>query len=108
MGHQAIGEVFGGNLKNLEKVYHGVSSKIEIVKNDYIYDKLPKEITVGRYHSWIIENPLPKDLIATAYDSNNYIMSFKHKEFDVKGLQFHPESILTPDGKQIINNWLNF
>ncbi|MAD12416.1 MAG: aminodeoxychorismate/anthranilate synthase component II [Flavobacteriaceae bacterium] len=108
LGHQAIGEVFGGNLKNLEKVYHGVSSKIEIVKNDYIYDKLPKEITVGRYHSWIIENPLPKDLIATAYDSNNHIMSFKHKEFDVKGLQFHPESILTPDGKQIINNWLNF
>jgi len=108
LGHQAIGEVFGGNLKNLEKVYHGVSSKIEIVKNDYIYDKLPKEITVGRYHSWIIENPLPKDLIVTAYDSNNHIMSFKHKELDVKGVQFHPESILTPDGKQIINNWLNF
>ncbi len=106
LGHQAIGEVFGGSLKNLEKVYHGVSSKIKIVENDSLYNKLPKEIEVGRYHSWIIENPLPNDLIVTAYDSNNQVMSIKHKKLDVKGVQFHPESILTPTGKQIINNWL--
>ena len=108
LGHQAIGEVFGGSIKNLEKVYHGVSSKIKIVENDSLYSKLPREIEVGRYHSWIIDNPLPNDLIVTAYDSNNQVMSIKHKKHDVKGVQFHPESILTPNGKQIINNWLTF
>jgi anthranilate synthase component 2 len=106
LGHQAIGQVFGGNLKNLTDVYHGISSKIKIVENDSLFNGLPSEIEVGRYHSWVIEEPLPEDLIATAFDSNKQIMAIKHKIFDVKGVQFHPESILTPYGKQIINNWL--
>jgi|TARA_B110000495_G_C22816468_1_gene476627 anthranilate synthase component 2 len=106
LGHQAIGQVFGGNLKNLTDVYHGISSKIKIVENDSLFNGLPSEIEVGRYHSWVIDEPLPEDLIATAFDSNKQIMAIKHKIFDVKGVQFHPESILTPYGKQIINNWL--
>ncbi|MFQ3352340.1 MAG: anthranilate synthase component 2 [Candidatus Marivariicella framensis] len=106
LGHQAIGQVFGGNLKNLTDVYHGISSKIKIVENDSLFNGLPSEIEVGRYHSWVIDKPLPEDLIATAFDSNKQIMAIKHKIFDVKGVQFHPESILTPYGKQIINNWL--
>ena len=106
LGHQAIGEVFGGKIKNLTNVYHGISSKIRIVENDSLLNNLPNEIEVGRYHSWVIDKPLPKDLIATAFDSNKQIMAIKHREFDIKGVQFHPESILTPHGKQIINNWL--
>jgi len=106
LGHQAIGEVFGANLKNLSNVYHGVSSTINIVENDSLFNNLPSEIEVGRYHSWIIDNPLPDNLLATAFDSNNQIMAIKHKKYDIKGVQFHPESILTPHGKQIINNWL--
>tara|TARA_B100000780_G_scaffold180781_1_gene126836 strand:- start:3546 stop:4109 length:564 start_codon:yes stop_codon:yes gene_type:complete len=106
LGHQAIGEVFGGKIKNLTNVYHGISSKIRIVENDSLFNNLPNEIEVGRYHSWVIDKPLPKDLIATAFDSNKQIMAIKHREFDIKGVQFHPESILTPHGKQIINNWL--
>ena len=108
LGHQAIGEVFGANLKNLSNVYHGVSSTINIVENDSLFNNLPSEIEVGRYHSWIIDNPLPDNLLATAFDSNNQIMAIKHKKYDIKGVQFHPESILTPHGKQIINNWLIF
>lgn len=106
LGHQAIGEVFGGQITNLSKVYHGISSKIKIDKNDSLFNNLPSEIEVGRYHSWIIENNLPNDLITTAYDSDNHIMAIKHKHYDVKGVQFHPESILTPLGKKIIKNWL--
>ncbi|MDG2372555.1 MAG: aminodeoxychorismate/anthranilate synthase component II [Flavobacteriaceae bacterium] len=106
LGHQAIGEVFGANLKNLSNVYHGVSSTINIVENDSLFDNIPHEIEVGRYHSWVIDNPLPDNLLATAFDSNNQIMAVKHKKYDIKGVQFHPESILTPHGKQIINNWL--
>lgn len=106
LGHQAIGEVFGGKIKNLTNVYHGISSKIRIVENDSLFNNLPNEIEVGRYHSWVIDKPLPKDLIATAFDSNKQIMAIKHRVFDIKGVQFHPESILTPHGKQIINNWL--
>ena len=106
LGHQAIGEVFGANLKNLSNVYHGVSSTISIVENDSLFNNLPSKIEVGRYHSWVIDNPLPDNLLATAFDSNNQIMAIKHKKYDIKGVQFHPESILTPHGKQIINNWL--
>ena len=106
LGHQAIGEVFGGQITNLSKVYHGISSKIKIDKNDSLFDNLPSEIEVGRYHSWIIKNDLPKDLITTAHDSDNHIMAINHRHYDVKGVQFHPESILTPLGKKIINNWL--
>ncbi len=106
LGHQAIGQVFGGNLKNLKSVFHGVSSKIKIVENDSLFNNIPIEIEVGRYHSWVIDNPLPNELVVTAIDNNKQIMAIKHKVFDIKGVQFHPESILTPFGKQIINNWL--
>ena len=108
LGLQAIGEVFGGTLINLEKVYHGVASKITIIENDAIFTNLPNEIEVGRYHSWVISNDnFPQNLIITSVDENKQIMSVKHSVYDVRGVQFHPESILTPDGKKILENWLN-
>lgn len=108
LGLQAIGEVFGGSLINLEKVYHGVASKISIIENDIIFDNLPNEIEVGRYHSWVLSNDnFPQNLIITSVDENNNIMSVKHSVYDVRGVQFHPESILTPNGKQMLGNWLN-
>jgi anthranilate synthase component 2 len=108
LGLQAIGEVFGGTLTNLEKVYHGVASKITIIENDFIFNDLPNEIKVGRYHSWVISNDnFPENLIITAVDENKQIMSVKHSVYNVRGVQFHPESILTPDGKKILENWLN-
>ena len=108
LGLQAIGEVFGGTLINLEKVYHGVASKITIIENDTIFSNLPNEIEVGRYHSWVISNDnFPQNLIITSVDENKQIMSVKHSVYDVRGVQFHPESILTPDGKRILENWLN-
>lgn len=108
LGLQAIGEVFGGSLINLEKVYHGVASKISIIENDIIFDNLPNEIKVGRYHSWVLSNDnFPQNLIITSVDENKNIMSVKHSVYDVRGVQFHPESILTPNGKQILGNWLN-
>lgn len=108
LGLQAIGEVFGGTLINLEKVYHGVASKITIIENDYIFNDLPNEIEVGRYHSWVISNDnFPQNLIITSVDKNKNIMSVKHSVYDVRGVQFHPESILTPDGKKILENWLS-
>ena len=107
LGLQAIGEVFGCTLSNLEKVYHGVSSIIFQVQNDYIYNKLPNEFHVGRYHSWVVSKEnFPTDLIVTSIDENGEIMSLKHVNYDVRGVQFHPESILTPNGKQILKNWL--
>lgn len=107
LGLQAIGEVFGGSLVNLEKVYHGVASKISIIENDIIFDTLPNEIEVGRYHSWVLSNDnFTPHLIITSVDENKNIMSVKHSIYDVRGVQFHPESILTPDGKQILKNWL--
>ncbi len=108
LGLQAIGEVFGGILINLEKVYHGVASKITIIENDTIFTNLPNEIEVGRYHSWVISNDnFPQNLIITSVDENKQIMSLKHSVYDVRGVQFHPESILTPYGKKILENWLN-
>ncbi len=108
LGLQAIGEVFGGSLTNLEKVYHGVASKITIIESDFIFNDLPNEIEVGRYHSWVISNDnFPQNLIITSVDENKQIMSVKHCVYDVRGVQFHPESILTPDGKKILENWLN-
>jgi len=108
LGQQAIAEVFGASLTNLEKVYHGVSTKIFIIENDSIFNDLPQEIEVGRYHSWIIDkNTVPSDLQVTSVDENGEIMSIKHRNFDVKAVQFHPESILTPNGKKILENWLS-
>ena len=107
LGLQAIGEVFGGTLINLEKVYHGVASKITIIENDAIFTNLPNEIEVGRYHSWVISNDnFPQNLIITSVDENKQIMSVKHSVYDVRGVQFHPESILTPNGKKILENWI--
>ena len=107
LGLQAIGEIFGGKLSNLEKVYHGVATKIFIKEKDSIFNNLPNELYVGRYHSWIISNKnLPIDLIITSTDENGQIMSLKHSVYDIKGVQFHPESILTVHGKQILKNWI--
>ena len=106
LGQQAIGEVFGGSLINLDEVYHGVATKISVVKDDILFTGLPKEIEVGRYHSWVVSNELPDILEVTSVDKNNQIMSIRHKEYDVCAVQFHPESVLTPDGKKILENWL--
>ena len=108
LGMQAIGEVFGGKLLNLDEVYHGVATKIELfVDDEYIFHGLDKELQVGRYHSWVVEKNLPPVLQATSYDEKGEIMSLRHTEFDVRGVQFHPESVLTPDGKKMIKNWVN-
>lgn len=108
LGQQAIAEVFGGTLSNLEKVYHGVSTNIKILVDDEIlFNTLPKEIEVGRYHSWIVNSDLPETLEATSIDENGEVMSIRHRHLDVKGVQFHPESILTPKGKTILKNWIN-
>lgn len=108
LGHQAIAEAFGGTLTNLNTVYHGVATPIKILKtNSQVLSGLPEEIEVGRYHSWIVnEGNFPSELEITAKDENGYIMGLQHKEFDVQGVQFHPESVLTPDGEQILRNWL--
>ncbi len=106
LGQQAIAEVFGGSLVNLDQVYHGVASEIEIVQDDYIFEGLPRQIAVGRYHSWVVNNNIPDSLVATSFDTNGQIMSLKHIDFDIRAVQFHPESVLTPNGKQILKNWV--
>ena len=108
LGEQAIGEVFGGKLINLTEVYHGIQSPVKIIAADYLFHGLPEEIPVGRYHSWVVDTDgLPECLQITAVSQEGYIMALRHKTMDVHGIQFHPESVLTPDGKQIISNWLN-
>jgi anthranilate synthase component 2 len=107
LGQQAIGEVFGGSLINLEDVYHGVATKVTIcVDDEPIFKNLEKEIEVGRYHSWVVNPSLPDCLEATSFDENGQVMSLRHREYDVRGVQYHPESVLTPDGKQILKNWV--
>ena len=108
LGQQAIGEVFGSTLKNLEKVYHGTATKAKILVDDEpLLKNIPTEFWVGRYHSWVVEKSnLGPDLEITSVDENGEIMSLRHKIFDVRGVQFHPESILTPYGKQILENWV--
>ncbi|TXJ29376.1 MAG: aminodeoxychorismate/anthranilate synthase component II [Chitinophagaceae bacterium] len=108
LGHQAIGEAFGGKLENLSTVYHGVATPVKLtaVKTD-LFKGLPDEFEVGRYHSWIVaEEGLPEELEITARDKNNLIMAMQHKKYDVRGVQFHPESVLTPEGEKILRNWL--
>ena len=107
LGHQAIGEVFGASLINLDKVYHGVDTKLNILTNDLLFEGLPKSFLVGRYHSWIIDKSIPDCLEITSVDQKNQIMSIRHKQFNIRGVQFHPESILTPFGKKILSNWIN-
>jgi anthranilate synthase component II len=106
LGHQAIGEAFGGKLVNLSTVYHGVALNCQL-KPAKLFEGLPGEIPVGRYHSWVISNEgFPECLEITAQDDNGYIMALQHKSYDIQGVQFHPESVLTPDGETILRNWL--
>lgn len=126
LGHQAIGEALGGKLVNLETVYHGVATPVRIVKRQTsnvknesnvrpashisrdLFRGLPDELEAGRYHSWIVSDEnFPGELEVTARDENNYIMALQHKNFDVQGVQFHPESILTPRGEDILRNWFD-
>ena len=107
LGQQAIGEVFGGSLINLDEVYHGIATQIQIIKEDIIFAGIPKKIEVGRYHSWVVNPDLPEALESTSVDENGQIMSLRHKTYDVCAVQFHPESVLTPHGKKILENWVN-
>ncbi|HWK06650.1 MAG TPA: aminodeoxychorismate/anthranilate synthase component II [Puia sp.] len=129
LGHQAIGEAFGGKLVNLSTVYHGVATPVKILQRGVegqgaaggsgvngkaalpgkdLFAGLPDTFDVGRYHSWVIsEEGFPQDLEVTARDENNYIMALRHKNLDVQGVQFHPESVLTPLGETILKNWLS-
>ncbi len=107
LGQQAIGEVFGGTLQNLHTVYHGVATTITVsVEDEILFKGLGKTFEVGRYHSWVVSTDLPDVLEATSYDENGQIMSLRHKIYDVKGVQYHPESVLTPNGKKILENWV--
>lgn len=107
LGLQAIGEVFGGTLVNLDKVYHGVATTITVTKDDPIFKGMAKSLQVGRYHSWVVDPNVPEVLEITSVDENGQIMSLRHTEYDVTAVQFHPESVLTPEGKQMLKNWLN-
>lgn len=123
LGHQAIGQAFGGELINLSTVYHGVATPIRVGSSQSpvgaqltepgglavssLFNGLPNELEVGRYHSWVVsEENFPDVLEITARDDNNYIMALQHKKYDVQGVQFHPESVLTPEGEKILRNWL--
>ena len=107
LGHQAIGEVFGGTLENLSDVFHGVATEGTQFSNDYIFDSLPKRITMGRYHSWVVSREnFPTCLEVTAVSDEGQIMALKHKNYDIHGIQFHPESVLTPEGKTILRNFI--
>ncbi len=107
LGHQAIGEVFGGRLKNLSEVFHGVATPAHITVRDYLFEGLPETIAVGRYHSWVVDTEgLPDCLEVTSVSDEGQIMSLRHREYDLRGIQYHPESVLTRDGKQILTNWI--
>jgi anthranilate synthase component 2 len=107
LGQQAIGEVFGGTLSNLDKVYHGVATLVKtVVDDELLFEGLGNEFEVGRYHSWVVDTDLPEVLEATSFDENGQVMSLRHKTYDVRGVQFHPESVLTPNGKKILENWV--
>lgn len=109
LGHQAIGEVFGARLENLSDVFHGVESEGTQKGNDYIFKGLPERIIMGRYHSWVVsEDGLPDCLEITAESDDGRIMGLKHRGYDIHGIQFHPESVLTKDGRTIVNNWLTY
>ena len=113
LGEQAIGQAFGSKLTNLSDVFHGVKTPAYLangsrdLETDYIFNALPSEIQVGRYHSWVVNTDgLPQCLAITAVSAEGQIMALKHREYDIHGIQFHPESVLTPDGKLIMQNWL--
>ena len=107
LGHQALGEYFGARLRNLSEVYHGVSSPVEIVTDDYMFEGIDSGTQVGRYHSWVVDSEgLPESLEVTATSADGAIMAMRHRDYDVRGLQFHPESIMTPQGARMLDNWL--
>ena len=107
LGEQAIAEAFGGTLINLTEVHHGVSSMVDVLHEDVLFKGLPDQLEVGRYHSWAAEKgTLPACLTITAEDEEGMIMALQHKTYDVRGVQFHPESVLTPDGEKMLKNWL--
>ena len=110
LGHQAIAEVFGARLKNLSAVKHGISSKLIIKeKNEKLFSGINEEISIGHYHSWVVdENDLPPDLKVTAEDEEGNIMSLRHNQYNVCGVQFHPESVLTTNGLTILKNWVSY
>ena len=107
LGHQAIAEHFGTDLINLSAPLHGVASEIEILKDDYLFENLPKKFKIGHYHSWVVSETISDELEILAKDELGNIMALKHKKYDIRGLQFHPESILTENGKTILTNWIN-
>lgn len=117
LGHQAIGEVFGGTLRNISlgadnttdpnKVFHGVATECNIVADDNVFEGLERTITIGRYHSWVVdEKSFPECLEITAVSPEGQVMALRHREYKIHGIQFHPESVLTPDGSKILSNWL--
>ena len=112
LGHQAIGQAFGGDLVNLSSVFHGVATPVKVKSENskvksILFEGLPMELEVGRYHSWVVSREnFPDDLEITVEDESGMIMGLQHKTYDVQGVQFHPESVLTPDGEKILRNWL--
>ncbi len=107
LGHQAIGEVFGASLENLKEVYHGVQTEGTQLGNDYIFEGLPERVMMGRYHSWVVaKDSVPECLEVTAMSDDGEIMAMRHCQYDIHGIQFHPESVLTPEGKTIVGNFL--
>jgi anthranilate synthase component 2 len=109
LGQQCIGEVFGGKLTNLDKVFHGIATSVKLTnsKDPVLFKDLPETFSVGRYHSWVVDTAgFPEELEITAVDDSGKIMALKHKKYDVRGVQFHPESILTENGEKIVENWL--
>ncbi|MBR2234580.1 MAG: aminodeoxychorismate/anthranilate synthase component II [Prevotella sp.] len=107
LGHQAIGEVFGAQLENLSNVFHGVATPCTIIADDPLFSGIERDITVGRYHSWVVSREgLPQCLEVTAESPEGQIMALRHRQLNVRGIQFHPESVLTPDGKKMLQNWM--
>jgi len=107
LGCQALGEYFGAELFNMQEVKHGLQTPISIVDNSYLYKGIASDIEVGRYHSWALNLKDAESLIATAFDADSVLMSFRHSSLPIYGIQFHPESIMTPEGKRLIENWMN-
>lgn len=107
LGHQAIGEVFGARIENLKDVYHGIQTEGTQFGNDYLFNGLPERVKMGRYHSWVVaKDSLPDCLEVTAMSDDSEIMALRHKSHDIHGIQFHPESVLTPEGHTIVGNFL--
>jgi anthranilate synthase component II len=107
LGHQAIGEVFGGKLVNMDQVVHGKAKNTIVVQSDLLFDGLPEQFETGRYHSWVVDRAtFPDALEITAIDDDGFVMALRHRQYNVRGVQFHPESVMTPDGKKMLENWL--